>query len=397
MTTIDFNNTQIAFEYRSTRDLRKAKLLFSSLRYGKMVNFGSKLVLTLNKFKLAPLWLLKPFMFSHFCGGTMLEDAQNAAKRLADFGVKSIPDYSVEGKTDEQGIESVVEEIIRTMALASTDRNFAFSVFKPTALAPSYVLKKMSKKAPLTEEEIRISSLFHRRFERLCKMASHYKVRLLVDAEEYCFQDIIDQKTESMMKLYNKEKAIIFNTVQMYRHDREEYLQNLLKRSKEDSFHVGLKVVRGAYLEKENLLALQEHYPTPMQPNKEATDNSFNRAVEIIIDDIDRCELFLGTHNRESIEKLIKLMEQKQIATNDSRIVFSQLFGMSDNLSFNLAKANYNVAKYLPYGPLRETIPYLIRRAHENTSVAGQTSRELSMIIEELERRNSVRRGTKSQ
>ncbi len=388
MTKIDFNDTQIAFEYRTTKELKRAKFLFTTLRFSKIVNFGSSLILFLNKFRLAPLWGLKPLIFHQFCGGTILEEAKIVANHLSNFGIKSIPDYSVEGKTDEQGIDLVIEEIIRTMALASSDSNFAYSVFKPTALAPSHVLEKMSKKEHLTEEENRISSLFHRRFERLCEMAAHYNVRLLIDAEEYCFQDIIDQKTESMMKLYNKDKAIIFNTIQMYRHDRLDYLHRLLISAKNQSFIIGLKVVRGAYLEKENKLALNHNYASPIYPNKEATDNAYDKAIEIIIDNID---IYMGTHNRLSIEKLLQLMNLKKISPNDSRVVIGQLYGMSDNLSFNLAKTKYNVAKYLPYGPLRETIPYLIRRAQENTSVAGQTGRELNMIKQELKRRNSLR------
>lgn len=392
MTNIDFNNTQIAFEYRTIKELKKAKLLFTTLRFGKIVSFGSSIILNLNKLRLAPLWLLKPFMFSQFCGGTTLEEAKDVAKHLSKFGMKSIPDYSVEGKTDEQGIDLVIEEIIRTMALVSSDSNFAYSVFKPTALAPSNILEKMSKDQSLTEEETRIASLFHRRFERLCEMAAHYNIRLLIDAEEYCFQDIIDHKTELMMKKYNTDKVIIFNTIQMYRHDRLEYLQELLTKAKNEQFKVGLKVVRGAYLEKENKLAITHNYPTPIYSNKKATDDAYDKAIEIIIEHIEISELYMGTHNRESIEKLLQLMEQKNIPTTDYRVVIGQLYGMSDNLSFNLTKANYNVAKYLPYGPLRETIPYLIRRAQENTSVAGQTGRELSMINQELERRNSEKR-----
>lgn len=397
MKHIDFDNTQIAFEYRTIKELKRAKFLFSSLRFSKIVAVGSSLILILNKIRIAPLWILEPFMFSQFCGGTTIEEAKKTAIHLSKYGVKSIPDFSVEGKTDEHGIDIVVEEIIRTMALVSSDSNFAYSVFKPTALAPSNILEKMSKKQSLTEDETRIASLFHRRFERLCEMADHYNIRLLIDAEEYCFQDIIDQKTELMMKKFNIGKTVIFNTIQMYRQDRIGYLQNLITKARNEQFNLGFKVVRGAYLEKENKLAIKNNYPSPIYPNKNGTDDAYNKAIEIIIDNIDICELYMGTHNRESVEHLIELMNKKNIHSNDPRIVIGQLYGMSDNLSFNLTKNNYNVAKYVPYGPLRETIPYLIRRAQENTSVAGQTGRELIMINQEIERRNSESNNKNSQ
>ncbi len=391
MQNIDFNNTQIAFEYRSDRALKKAHFLFSLLTYPWLVNLGSPVILALRKVRLAPLWLLKPMMFSHFCGGVNLEETAAVAEKLNKYNVKSIPDFSVEGKTTNSGIDAVVEEILLSIVAAFKNKNFAFSVFKPTGLAPADLLEKMSNNQSLTTEEEEMAKQFHHRFERICKTASDYQVRLLIDAEEFCFQNLIDAKTEEMMKLYNKDKVLVYNTVQMYRHDREVYVNELIERAKSVGFFVGLKVVRGAYLEKENLRAKQGGYPTPIYGSKEETDAAYDRVAKVIVNNIDRCELFLGTHNLKSVEELMMLMEQKGIAKNDPRIVISQLFGMSDHLSFNLAKANYNVVKYLPYGPIHEIIPYLIRRAQENTSVAGQTGRELALIKQELNRRNKTK------
>ena len=257
MNFIYFNNTQKAFEYRSDKELQKAKLLFLSLKFPFLVKIGSYSILALNKIGLSPNFILKPFMFKHFCGGTTLDEAQVIAHKLGQYHVFSIPDYSVEGKITNAGIESVIEETINTMKAVSTNSNLAFSVFKPTALAPSSILEKMNNKSILTSEEQKIAELFHQRFERLCEMAAHYKVKLLIDAEEYCFQDLIDEKCESMMRKYNTSEVIIYNTLQMYRHDRENYLERLINRAKNENFKIGLKVVRGAYLEKENERALK--------------------------------------------------------------------------------------------------------------------------------------------
>lgn len=389
MSKVDFSNTQKAFEYRTDRELRRAKLLFSSFKSPAVISFGAKVLFALKKIGLSPNRLIKSLIYNHFCGGITLDDTQRVTNMLSKYHVFSIPDYSVEGKTTDEGIESIIEETSRTMAFAATDCNFAFSVFKPSALAPASVLEKMNNRSKLTSEEKKLANLFHRRFERLCERAVHYDVKLLVDAEEYCYQELIDKKTEEMMLKYNKNKVIIFNTVQMYRHDREKYLTDLIGRAKTGGFKVGLKVVRGAYLEKENRKALQKNYLSPIHQSKADTDRSFNNAVKMAVNNLETCNLFLGTHNRESIEQLIDLMDEKGIAPNDPRIFFCQLYGMSDNLTFNLASHNYNVAKYLPYGPVKETIPYLIRRAYENLSLAGQTGRELTLIRQELKRRNS--------
>lgn len=390
MNNIDFNNTQKAFEYRSNKELQKAKLLFSSLKFPFLVKIGSFSILALNKIGLSPNFILKPFIFNHFCGGTTLDKTQEVANKLGQYQVFSIPDYSVEGKTTNAGIESVIEETIQTMKAVSSNSNLAFSVFKPTALAPSTILEKMNNKSILTSEEQKTATLFHQRFERLCEMAAQYKVKLLIDAEEYCFQDLIDEKCESMMYKYNKNEVIIYNTLQMYRHDRENYLEKLIKRARNDNFKIGLKVVRGAYLEKENDRALKNNYPTPIHASKAETDKSYDNAVRTIVENSDVSELFLGTHNRKSIELLIELMQKKGISPSDKRFFIGQLYGMSDNLTFNLASNQYNVAKYLPYGPVKETIPYLIRRAQENTAVAGETSRELLLIDQEISRRKMV-------
>lgn len=394
MHKVDFSNTQKAFEYRTDWELRKAKLLFSSLKSPVLINSGARILFALKKVYLSPNWLIKSLIYNHFCGGVRLEEAQKVANTLGKYHVFSIPDYSVEGKTTDAGIESMIKETTRTMAFAASDSNFAFSVFKPSALAPSSILEKMSNGSALNSEEKKLADLFHHRFEHLCEQAVHYNVKLLIDAEEYCCQEIIDKKTEEMMYKYNKSKVIIFNTLQMYRHDREKYLEALIERAKLGKFKVGLKLVRGAYLEKENEKALQKGYPTPIYATKEETDRSFNKATKTMIENLEICELFLGTHNQESIELLIELMQQKGIVPNDLRIFFGQLYGMSDNLTFNLAANNYNAAKYLPYGPVKETIPYLIRRATENLSLGGQTGRELTLIRQEQVRRNSINKPT---
>lgn len=389
MQKIDFENTQVAFKYRSDTELRKARFLFSLLNYPFLMSFGSSMILFLKKMKIAPVWILKPLLFRHFCGGVNIQEAEEVAHRLSKFNVKSIPDYSVEGRFNESGIERVVEEILNTIKRSSKNPYFPFAVFKPSALAPQYVLEKMNRQAALNDEENEIATKFNRRFELICKCAFDHNVRILVDAEEYSFQDVIDRKTEEMMRLYNKSNAIVFNTFQMYRHDREDYLKRFIAKSKEENFFLGVKIVRGAYLEKENFKAIQGGYPTPIHPSKKATDDAYNRAIAVVISNLTTCELFVGTHNLESIELLLSWMENNNLSNNDSRIYISQLYGMSDTISFNLSMNDYNVVKYLPYGPVKEAIPYLIRRANENSSVSGQTGRELGFIQSEIYRRKS--------
>jgi proline dehydrogenase len=306
---------------------------------------------------------------------------------LAKRGVGTILDYSVEGEDDQAAMDGTAAEILRTIAAAKGNPDIPFSVFKPSGVVRTDVLAKVSGKQPMSPEENAAWQQGRERVERICAAAHAAGVPLLVDAEESWTQDAVDDLVRTMMQRYNKERAVIYSTVQLYRHDRLEFLRKELERAKAEGYHVGMKLVRGAYMEMERERAAEKGYPSPIGKDKAAVDADYNDALRFCTEHIDRMAILNGTHNEASTLLLAGLMQKAGIARNDPRIHFGQLLGMSDNISFNMAAAGYNVVKYVPYGPVRKVLPYLIRRAEENTSARGQTGRELSLIIAERRRR----------
>jgi len=386
---IDFKNTQIAFESKTDADLRRAKILFSCMQRGWLVKTGKYLAEFASAIHFPIAWALKPTIYRQFVGGENLEECVPVAEKLAKSGVYSIFDNSVEGGGTEKAIQANFDEAIHSIIFAKEHKNVAYAVFKPTAIAPADLLEKASEGKKLTEDEQKIYQKFITRFQTLCQKAYEMDIRILVDAENYCYQNEIDRLTEEMMRKYNKTRAIVFTTLQMYRHDRMKYLEFLYDDAVKNDYIVGMKFVRGAYMERERLRAKKMGYEDPICPTKEATDENYDNGLRFTVEHIDRFEIFNGTHNEKSSLLLAELLEKHNIERDDSRIFFSQLYGMSDNLSYNLSKAGYNVAKYVPYAPVKDVLPYLIRRAEENTSMAGQTSREMEFINTEVKRRKN--------
>ena len=386
---INFEDTKPVFTHKSNWELRKSYYLFSILQHSLLVKIGS-LLLKISFFLKIPFnKLIKKTIFNQFCGGESIQDCTKKINELFQFGIGTILDYSVEGKENESDFEKTKEEIIQTIYFSAKNSKIPFTVFKITGLGKSSLIEKASLDfQSLEDNELVELNLVAMRVDEICKAATENQVSVFVDAEDSWYQDYIDQLVESMIFKYNNEFSIVFNTIQLYRHDRLQYMRGLISRCNSNGKKLGLKLVRGAYMEKEREQASKKNYPDPIQKDKQATDNDFNKAVEFCIENIETVSLCLGTHNEKSVLHLTDLMKKRAFKKNDSRIWFAQLLGMSDHISFNLSKEGYNVAKYVPYGPIKEVLPYLIRRAEENTSVSGQTGRELSLIKIELERRN---------
>lgn len=387
---INFENTEIAFQSKSNGDLKWNSFLFKSLARPSLVRLGKVLTNVALNLRMPVGWIVKPTLYKHFVGGETIEKCQPVVKELAQYNVKSILDYSVEGTDNEEAIESALQETLRSIRNAANDENIPFAVFKPTAFGESLMLQKASANSPLTLHDEQEQEKFYNRIDVLCKTAYENNISVLIDAEDYAYQAYIDTVVEKMMQKYNKGRAIVFNTLQMYRIDRLDFLKESISKARSDGYYYGVKFVRGAYLEQERERARQMEYEDPIQPDKESTDADYNAALKYSVENIDIVSVFNGTHNEYSSRYLTELMEEHNIARDDNRAWFSQLYGMSDHISFNLAAEGYNVAKYLPYGPVKHVLPYLIRRAEENTSVKGQTSRELKLITQEKKRRKKV-------
>lgn len=384
---ISFENTEIAFESKSDNDLRRSYLLFKTLAHNSLVSLGGSLTQSAIKMRIPVNWIVKPTIYKQFVGGETIEECGPTVRVLEKFNVKAILDFSVEGKESEEDIKAALAETLKSIRNAAKDENIPFAVFKPTAFTTPTVLEKVSAGKPLTVEESGEANRFRQRIETLCESAHENDIPILIDAEDSWFQNFIDDVVNDMMVKFNTKKAIVFNTFQMYRHDRLSFLKESWQKAVDGNYFLGAKFVRGAYMEKERERARRLGYPSPIQPDKESTDRDYNAALKFCVDHIDRITVFNGTHNEYSSKYLAELMAEKGLPKNDPRIWFSQLYGMSDHISFNLAHAGYNVAKYLPYGPVKHVIPYLVRRAEENTSVKGQTGRELSLITKEISRR----------
>lgn len=382
---ISFDNTENAFKAKTNNDLNRSYWLFKMVSNPALVNVGAKIApIGLNiGFK----GLIKSTIFKQFVGGENIKECDKTIAELGKYHIGTILDYSVEGKESEFDFDACCKETIETIHKAKNDTNIPFSVFKVTGLARFELLEKVSANAKLTETEVKEYERVKQRVYQISKEAFEANQPLFIDAEESWIQPAIDALADENMALFNKQKAIIYNTFQLYRKDRLEFLKQTIAKGKAGGFHIGAKLVRGAYMEKERARAIEKNYPSPIQDTKENSDKDYNLALEECIKNIDMMGLCAGTHNETSSLFLVDLLTKYSVSTSDKRIFFSQLLGMSDHISYNLALANYNVAKYVPYGPVKEVLPYLLRRAQENTSVKGQTGRELSLIIKEKKRR----------
>lgn len=382
-----FEDTATAFSLKTDSELERAYFLFKMIANEPLVKMGTLMTNFAIKARLPVEGLIRATVFDHFCGGVSEEDCLPVVDRLFEKKVCSVLDYSVEGKQEEDPFDNATTIILKILDFVKEKDAIPFAVFKPTGFGRFALYQKIGEKKPLTKDEKAEWQRIVNRFDKVCKKAYDLDVSLLIDGEESWMQDAADDLAAQMMQKYNKKKTIVFNTLQTYRWDRLPYLKELHKKAQEEGFKIGMKVVRGAYMEKENERAMEKGYPTPICESKLATDTNFDATVAYMVDNLDTISIFSGTHNEQSCLKLIGLMKEKNIAKDNPAIWFGQLYGMSDHISFNLADHGYNVAKYLPFGPVKDVMPYLIRRAEENTSVAGQTTRELSLLKQERKRR----------
>ncbi|MEM6289819.1 MAG: proline dehydrogenase family protein [Myxococcota bacterium] len=389
-----FDNTEVAFRHKSDRALTKAYWMFKLIAFSWMVSIGKRMVDLALALRLPIHWALRWNVFEHFCGGETIEACQVTTKALDQHGVGTILDFSVEGKESDADFARSFEEILETADTAAGNAHIPFCVFKVSGIARHALLQEVSEGATLSKTAQAEFDTVRERVDAICKRAADGGTYVLIDAEESWIQQAIDDIALAMIRAYNRERVVVFNTYQLYRHDRLAVLTRDLDAARDEGFHLGAKLVRGAYMEKERDRAEEKGYPSPIQPDKAATDRDFDAALALSVERIDHMAVCVGTHNERSSATMTTLMAERGIEKSDPRVYFAQLLGMSDHISFNLAAHGYNVAKYVPYGPLREVVPYLIRRAEENTSVAGQTGRELQLIQDERARRAAARAGT---
>lgn len=385
---LDFQDTATAFADKSDSELQEKYRLF------RMMNspFLNALSTGAAKFALGlglPVeGLIKRTIYEQFCGGETIEECQLVIERLGKAGIGTILDYSVEGKTKEVEFDETKAEIMRTVERAKNDPNIPFAVFKVSGIAPLGTLERMSSKKKLDAKSQMKCEAIHARVEEICSLANKLGQPVFIDAEESWIQDAIDRMANEMMAKFNVGRAIVFNTVQLYRKDRLQFLRDSRKLAKREGFILGMKLVRGAYMEKERERAAEMGYESPIQPDRESTDADYDAAVDYCLSHLDEIAFVAGTHNEASTRRLVEQLHDQNIPPKHPHVNFSQLYGMSDNLSYVLAKHGYNVSKYVPYGPVKDAVPYLIRRAEENTSTAGQVSRELVLLESEMERRS---------
>ena len=387
---LDFQDTATAFADKSDSELREKYRLFKMLNSPFLNGVGTRAA----KFALAlglPVeGLIKSTIFEQFCGGETIEECNPVIERLGRAGIGTILDYAIEGRATEDDFDNTKNEIIRTIERANNDPNIPFAVFKVTGVAPLGTLEKISNKKKLDAKGQAKCERIHTRVNEICEVAHSLGQPVFIDAEESWIQDAIDDLATDMMEKYNRNRVIVYNTLQMYRHDRLQFLKESRRAARSGGYLLGAKLVRGAYMEKERERADEQGYESPIHVDKKASDRDYNAALEYCIDHLDDVAFVAGTHNERSTQLLVQMMHQRGLAHDHPQIFFSQLYGMSDNLSYILSKHGYNVSKYVPYGPVADAVPYLIRRAQENTSTAGQVSRELELITNELERRRSA-------
>ncbi len=389
--TVSFDDTETAFSHLTDKDLNFSITMFQLMQSPALVKVGT----ALSNFALAahlPITgIVRSTVFRQFCGGVDLKESLEKVAELNASNVGAILDYAVEGAQEEEAFENTKNQIIEVIKKAETTEGIPVACMKMTGVARFELLEKVTAGLDLTENEKQEYKRAVDRFEAICKTSYNTGIPIYVDAEETWIQPAIDRLIESRMRVYNKKKAVVFHTLQMYRSDKMDHLKKLISESKNEGWFLGIKFVRGAYLEKENQRAKNMNYKTLMQPNKQATDDDFDGAIKLMVENIDHTEICNGTHNALSSMKLVNLMRDHKLKNGDRRIFFSQLKGMSDTISFNLADAGYNVSKYLPYGPVKATIPYLTRRAEENTAIAGQMGKELSDLLDERDRRKALK------
>jgi proline dehydrogenase len=384
-----FDNTQIAFQYRSNKDLGKAKFLFSSMASPLLTKLGMIFTQFAINLHLPINGLIKSTIFNQFCGGETLDEASATASILEKYHVGVIMDYGVEGKESDEEFDKTVPQFLKTIDYAASKKNVPFISLKVTGFSRFALLEKIHAGQALNDAEKAEWQRVFDRINTICTAAAAKNVMVLIDAEETWIQEPVNQLTDAMMEKFNKHSAIIFNTFQFYSHGTLDYMIDCIKSAAGKGYIYGAKLVRGAYMEKERQRAKEKGYLDPIQPDKASTDRDYDAGVKYCLENLDKLYLFIGTHNEKSCMDAVNFMEANKIPADSPRVYFSQLYGMSDNISFNLAYSGYNVAKYLPYGPVKDVIPYLMRRAQENTSVAGQTGRELSLIHKEMNRRKS--------
>ncbi len=386
-TPISFDDTSTAFAIRSDQELKQSHFLFSTMKYPWMVKAGTFFTAQALKFRLPVKGLIKKTLFKQFCGGESIEDCQHTIDQLAKFGVQTILDYSVEGKGNEQSYDATLEEAMRVATFGKSEKNIAFCVIKLTGLGPSELMEKKQSGKELNDEE----KLRYDRFEeRVLQLAQHTVdcgLRFMVDAEESWIQDEIDRIVIDLMLRFNQDKPAVYNTYQLYRHQALSNMHDHFDRISQRGAYFGAKLVRGAYMEKERERAYQREYPDPIQKDKPATDRDYNAGIAFALNNIEKFGLCAGTHNEDSSALLAKIIEDRNLDKHHDHLHFAQLLGMSDNISFMLSEKGFNVAKYVPYGPVEKVLPYLFRRAEENTSIAGQSGREITLVKKEIERR----------
>jgi len=382
-----FENTETAFELKSDSELERAYFLFKMISSEPLVRIGTAATNFALKAHLPVEKLIRATVFDHFCGGVNEDDCLPVIDKLYTKGVSSVLDYSVEGKSVENQFDNALAKILKIINFCDEREAMPIVVFKPTGFGRFLLYQKKTEGVALTSEEEAEWDRIVGRFDAVCKLAKEKDVEVLIDGEESWMQDAADDLVEEMMRRYNKDVAVVYNTLQLYRWDRLDYLKQLHERAKADGFKIGMKIVRGAYMEKERERALDKGYDSPICENKKATDDNFDETLNYILQNLKDISVFIGTHNELSCYLAMDLMKTHNISKEDNRVWFGQLFGMSDHISFNLAAQGYNVAKYIPFGPVKDVMPYLIRRAEENTSVSGQTSRELSLLKTERKRR----------
>jgi proline dehydrogenase len=385
---VDFNNTKIAFHLKSDSELERAYFLFKMISIEPLVRIGTAATNFALKAHLPVEGLIRSTVFDHFCGGVNEQDCVPTIDKMYASKVYSVLDYSVEGKGVESQFDLALETILKLIEFSKDKEALPIAVFKPSAFGSFDLYQKISEKKTLTASENEQWERIKNRFEKVCASGKLNNVKILIDAEESWIQDAVDDLILELMQTFNTDALIVYSTLQTYRWDRLDYLKEIHAKAKQNNFKLGFKVVRGAYMEKERNRAKELGYKSPICGTKEITDALFNDTITYILSNLDSIHLFIGTHNEESSQLALELMETSKISNNDARVWFGQLYGMSDHISYNLAEQGYNVAKYVPFGPVKDVMPYLIRRAEENTSVAGQTSRELSLIKKEKQRRN---------
>ncbi|MGX9986978.1 proline dehydrogenase family protein [Soonwooa purpurea] len=383
-----FNDTKLAFADKTDSQLKKAYWMFKAIENPTLTNVGVSMLnfVVKNNFPFVD-GIVKQTLFEQFCGGESREESMKVVKTLFKHKIGSIFDYSIEGKVDEETFDAFCKEIKDIVRFSIGNPAILFVVFKPTAFGRIDLYEEVGKGVELTSSQKEEWQRIVNRFDEVCKLCYESDKKVMVDAEETWMQDAADKLCEEMMEKYNKEKPIVWNTIQMYRTGRLEYMEEHLQRAKEKGYFIGYKIVRGAYMEKERERATEKGYPDPIQPNKDASDRNYNSGIDFMMNNLDRVSAFFGTHNEKSTELIMDKMQAKGLQHDNQHVHFGQLYGMSDNISYFLADKGYNVAKYLPYGPVKDVVPYLTRRAQENTSVAGQTGRELALIEKELKRR----------